>query len=73
MKKEIKEKKVRRSFKVWFDDNLHSFAYWFVQIALSVLAVSGTKMLLQPVDPVISNTISVTLVACLLYITYRNR
>lgn len=64
MKKEIKE--VKKS-------KVDSLVYWVVQVIFAITSVAGLQHFLQPVDPILSTTISVTLVACLFYITYRNR
>lgn len=75
MQKEVrvKEAKQRRTFSEWVESKLNSFAYWFVQIMLAVSAIAGIKFYLQPVDVILSTVFSVSFVACLLYITYRNR
>lgn len=52
---------------------IDSLAYWFVQLALAVAAIAGIKFYLQPVDEILANIFSVSFVACVLYITYRNR
>ncbi len=48
-------------------------AFWFVQLALAVAAVAGIKFYLQPVDEILANVFAISFVACILYITYRNR
>lgn len=50
-----------------------AFAYWSCQLVLSVLAVAGVQFYLQPVDAMLSLTFSISLVACIFYISIRNR
>lgn len=73
MKKEIKEVKKRRTFGEWLEPKVNSIAYWFVQLFLAVSAVAGIKFYLQPVDVILSTVFSVSFIACLLYISWRNR
>lgn len=65
-KKESKEVKEKGSF-------VDGFAYWVSQLALSVLAVAGVQFYLQPVDPILSLTFSIAMVASIFYISLRNR
>jgi hypothetical protein len=55
------------------NSKLDSFAYWTAQLALSVLAVAGVQFYLQPVDPILSLTFSIAMVASIFYISLRNR
>ncbi len=47
--------------------------YWLVLTGLAVLAVSGVKFYLQPVDEVLSNVFAFSLVGMALYVALRNR
>jgi hypothetical protein len=68
-----KPKKVRRPFWVWVGDLIDVSVYWVALAGLAVLAVSGLKFYLQPIDPILSSVFSVSLVACIFYIAIRNR
>lgn len=70
---ELKIKKPRRSFGVWLDAQVDSLAYVGGLIAFSVLSVGGIKMYLSQADQTLVNVFAVSFVACLFYITLRNR
>lgn len=75
-KKEVKqEAKIPLKLRVkwWFEKKFAWTIVFVAQVGLAVLAYSGVRFLLQPVDPVLATIIGVSFVGCLFYIAYRSK
>lgn len=68
-KDKVKAEKPKRKVGKGID----TLVYWLVMLGLSILAVSGTIMFLQPVENVLSIPISTALVGLMLYVAIKNR